>query len=59
MNSIPNIDEIISVKPEISSLEYVDKGGFKVVYKGIISGQEEAIKTDIFAFRRCGVWKAK
>jgi serine/threonine-protein kinase len=44
MDSIPNIDEIISVKPEISSLEYVDKGGFKVVYKGIISGQEEAIK---------------
>ncbi len=44
MNNIPETEDIISVKSEIKSLKYVDKGGFKVVYKGFISGQEEAIK---------------
>ncbi len=44
MDNVPKIDDIISVKPEINSLEYVDKGGFKAVFKGKISDKEEAIK---------------
>lgn len=44
MNNIPKIKDVLSVKPEISSLIYVDKGGFKAVFKGTISGKEEAIK---------------
>lgn len=44
MDNIPKIEDIISVKQEINSLQYVDKGGFKAVFKGYVSGQEEAIK---------------
>ena len=44
MDNIPKIEDIISVKQEINSLHYVGTGGFKAVYKGNISGQEEAIK---------------
>ena len=41
---IPTTDDIQTVKPEIQNLKYIDKGGFKVVFKGNISGTEEAIK---------------
>ncbi|MDR4509755.1 MAG: serine/threonine protein kinase [Candidatus Brocadiaceae bacterium] len=44
MDNVPKIEDVISVKPEIDSLQYIDKGGFKVVFKGDISGKEEAIK---------------
>ncbi len=44
MNNIPSIDDIKIALPEIKSLEFVDSGGFKAVYKGDISGKKEAIK---------------
>lgn len=44
MDNIPKIEEVLSVKPQIESLEYVDKGGFKAVFKGVIDGKKEAIK---------------
>ena len=44
IENIPTTDDIQKVKPEIKDLEYVDKGGFKVVFKGNIFGKEEAVK---------------
>lgn len=44
MNNIPEIDNLKTVIPDVSDLEYLDAGGFKAVYKGIIDEVIEAIK---------------
>lgn len=44
MENIPDIPDIISVKPEISNLEFTNAGGYKAVYKGVLNGVIEAIK---------------
>lgn len=43
MDNIPDVDDVRNALG-IKSLEYVDKGGFKAVFKGDISGKKEAVK---------------
>lgn len=44
MQNIPNADDIKSIKPIITSLDFIDSGGFKAVYRAIINGTTEALK---------------
>lgn len=44
MDNTPDINDVKTIKSQIKSLEFVDSGGFKAVYKGEINGIIEVIK---------------
>lgn len=44
MKDKPDIEEVKKVAPEARNLEEIGSGGFKVVYKALVSGKIEAVK---------------
>jgi|WetSurMetagenome_2_1015567.scaffolds.fasta_scaffold04872_9 eukaryotic-like serine/threonine-protein kinase len=44
MGNVPNISEIQKLFPKVSNISYINKGGFKYVYRCEINGNTEALK---------------
>ncbi len=44
MDHIPNVDELQSVRPDLTQVEFVASGGFKAVFKAKLREQVEAVK---------------
>ncbi|NQU65907.1 MAG: serine/threonine protein kinase [SAR324 cluster bacterium] len=47
MEHIPEISQVQALLNEVSDLSFLEDGGFKAVYKGIIDGNYEAIKVAV------------
>lgn len=44
MEHVPDIDLLRRALPDIEFVNFIDSGGFKAVFKVLVSGQQEALK---------------